>query len=37
MENQVTLITPNGVDHWPRMDKQEIARKLAVRIAEQYK
>ena len=37
MENQVTLITANGVEHWPRMDKQEIARKLAVRIAEQYK
>jgi len=34
-DNQVTLMTANGVERWPLMDKQELARKLAVRIAEQ--
>ncbi len=36
-DNQVTLITASGAEHWPLMDKQELARKLAVRIAEQFK
>jgi phosphopantothenoylcysteine decarboxylase/phosphopantothenate--cysteine ligase len=34
-DNQVTLITAHGVERWPLMDKQELARKLAARIAEQ--
>jgi phosphopantothenoylcysteine decarboxylase/phosphopantothenate--cysteine ligase len=34
-DNQVTLITAHGVESWPLMDKQELARKLAARIAEQ--
>ena len=34
-DNQVTLITAKGVERWPLMDKQELARKLAARIAEQ--
>jgi len=34
-KNQVTLITAQGAEAWPLMDKQELARKMAVRIAEQ--
>jgi phosphopantothenoylcysteine decarboxylase/phosphopantothenate--cysteine ligase len=33
-ENAVTLITPAGAEEWPRMDKHEVARRLAARIAE---
>lgn len=33
-ENAVTLITANGAEAWPRMPKDEVARKLAARIAE---
>jgi phosphopantothenoylcysteine decarboxylase/phosphopantothenate--cysteine ligase len=33
-ENAVTLISESGVEAWPRMGKDEVARKLAVRIAE---
>jgi phosphopantothenoylcysteine decarboxylase/phosphopantothenate--cysteine ligase len=36
-ENQVTLITARGQEPWPLMDKQDLARKLAVRIAEELK
>jgi phosphopantothenoylcysteine decarboxylase/phosphopantothenate--cysteine ligase len=32
-ENAVTLITADGAESWPRMDKAEVARKLADRIA----
>jgi phosphopantothenoylcysteine decarboxylase/phosphopantothenate--cysteine ligase len=32
-ENAVTLITPDGAETWPRMDKAEVARRLAARIA----
>ena len=32
-ENAVTLITADGADSWPRMDKDKVARKLADRIA----
>ena len=32
-ENEVRLITAEGVDDWPRLDKQEVARRLAARIA----
>jgi phosphopantothenoylcysteine decarboxylase/phosphopantothenate--cysteine ligase len=34
-ENQVTLITGQGAEVWPRMEKQALAEKLAARIAEQ--
>lgn len=34
MENEVHLITAAGVEDWPRMEKQEVARRLAARIAE---
>lgn len=33
-ENAVTLITAAGVEPWPRLPKDEVARKLALRIAE---
>jgi phosphopantothenoylcysteine decarboxylase/phosphopantothenate--cysteine ligase len=32
-ENAVHLITADGVEHWPRLGKQEVARRLAARIA----
>jgi phosphopantothenoylcysteine decarboxylase/phosphopantothenate--cysteine ligase len=33
-ENAVTLISDAGAESWPRMGKDEVARKLAARIAE---
>lgn len=33
-ENAVTLISDEGAEDWPRMGKDAVARKLAVRIAE---
>jgi phosphopantothenoylcysteine decarboxylase/phosphopantothenate--cysteine ligase len=33
-ENEIHLITAAGVEDWPRLDKQEVARRLAARIAE---
>lgn len=33
-ENAVTLISETGVDVWPRMGKDDVARQLAARIAE---
>lgn len=33
-ENAVTLITAGGVEDWPRLPKDEVARRLAQRIAE---
>ena len=33
-ENAVTLISETGAEAWPRMGKDEVARKLAARIAE---
>ena len=33
-ENAVTLISESGAEAWPRMGKDEVARKLAARIAE---
>ncbi len=33
-ENTVTLITAGGVESWPRMAKDQVARDLAARIAE---
>lgn len=32
-ENAVVLISDEGADAWPRMDKREVAQKLAARIA----
>ena len=34
VENEIHLITAAGVEDWPRLDKQEVARRLAARIAE---
>lgn len=33
-ENAITLITPDGAENWPRMTKDDVARRLADRIAE---
>jgi len=33
-ENEVMLITGDGVETWPRLSKDEVARRLAARIAE---
>jgi phosphopantothenoylcysteine decarboxylase/phosphopantothenate--cysteine ligase len=33
-ENEIHLITAGGVEDWPRLDKHEVARRLAGRIAE---
>ena len=33
-ENEVTLISDTGAEHWPRMGKDAVARQLAQRIAE---
>jgi phosphopantothenoylcysteine decarboxylase / phosphopantothenate---cysteine ligase len=33
-QNAVSLVTQDGVEKWPRLDKQEVARRLAARIAE---
>ena len=33
-ENDVTLISDAGAEDWPRMTKTEVAKKLALRIAE---
>ncbi|WP_084397403.1 bifunctional phosphopantothenoylcysteine decarboxylase/phosphopantothenate--cysteine ligase CoaBC [Henriciella aquimarina] len=35
--NEVALVTPDSVEHWPRMDKIAVARQLAERIAEALK
>ena len=32
-ENEVTLITADGAEAWPRMGKAEVAARLAERIA----
>ena len=32
-ENVVHLITAEGVEDWPRLPKQDVARRLAARIA----
>ena len=32
-ENAVHLITADGVEDWPRLAKDEVARRLAARIA----
>ena len=33
-ENAVTLITGDGAEAWPRMGKDQVAARLAARIAE---
>jgi phosphopantothenoylcysteine decarboxylase/phosphopantothenate--cysteine ligase len=32
-ENEVHLVTADGVEDWPRLDKNELARRLALRMA----
>ena len=33
-ENEIHLITAGGVEDWPRLSKDEVALRLAARIAE---
>jgi phosphopantothenoylcysteine decarboxylase/phosphopantothenate--cysteine ligase len=33
-ENQVHLVTGDGIEDWPRLGKQEVATRLAARIAD---
>ena len=33
-ENEITLVTSDGAEPWPRLAKAEVARRLAARIAE---
>jgi phosphopantothenoylcysteine decarboxylase/phosphopantothenate--cysteine ligase len=33
-ENEIALVTRDGIDRWPRMGKEEVARRLALKIAE---
>lgn len=35
-ENQVTLITQDTLEHWPRLRKDDVARKLASALAEWF-
>ena len=37
MDNEVSLVTAEGVEHWPRVPKSEVASRLALRIAEALK
>lgn len=37
VENAVHLVTAAGVEDWPRMAKDEVARRLAARIAEELR
>jgi phosphopantothenoylcysteine decarboxylase/phosphopantothenate--cysteine ligase len=36
IENAVHIVTAEGVEDWPRMRKEEVARRLAARIAEAF-
>ena len=33
-QNEVYLITPDGAEHWPRLGKDEVSRRLASRVAD---
>lgn len=35
-ENMVHLVTARGVEDWPRLPKEEVARRIAARIAEEF-
>jgi phosphopantothenoylcysteine decarboxylase / phosphopantothenate---cysteine ligase len=35
-ENEVLLVTRENVEHWPRMTKADVARRLAARIADAF-
>lgn len=35
-ENQVILITSDGSEHWPRLTKEDVARRLAMTIADWF-
>ena len=34
-DNRVHLVTANGVEHWPEMTKEEVARRLVERISKE--
>jgi phosphopantothenoylcysteine decarboxylase / phosphopantothenate---cysteine ligase len=33
-ENEIYLITPEGTEHWPRLAKDDVSRRLAARVAD---
>jgi phosphopantothenoylcysteine decarboxylase/phosphopantothenate--cysteine ligase len=33
-ENEIFLITPDGTEHWPRLAKDDVSRRLAARVAD---
>ena len=33
-ENEIALVTQGGIDRWPRMGKDAVARRLAQKIAD---
>ena len=33
-ENEIYLITPDGAEHWPRLAKDDVSRRLASRVAD---
>lgn len=35
-ENEVSLITPDGIEHWPRLNKNDVANRLAIIIADWF-
>ena len=35
-ENEVYLITPEGSEHWPRLAKEDVSRRLAARVADAF-
>jgi phosphopantothenoylcysteine decarboxylase/phosphopantothenate--cysteine ligase len=36
LENRVHLVTAQGVEDWPRLPKEEVASRIAARIAEEF-
>jgi len=34
--NKMILVTDDGTDEWPRLSKQDSAKRLAVKIAEHF-
>jgi len=36
LENRVHLVTAQGVEDWPRLRKEEVASRIASRIAEEF-
>ena len=37
LENSVHIVTARGVEDWPRLPKEEVASRIAARIAEEFR